>query len=76
MDAAIVASVVHLAGAVGQATIAEGVETPEVWDALIDLGCGAAQGYHIARPMPAEQLRPWLVSGPWRWSGDAQGAAG
>lgn len=65
VDAAIVSSVVNLAMVMGQNTTAEGVETPEVWDALIDLGCEAAQGYHIARPMPGSQMAAWLGSGPW-----------
>lgn len=64
-DSAIVSSVLSLARAMGQDVTAEGVETPEVWDVLIDLGCGNAQGYHIARPMPGEQVLPWLESGPW-----------
>jgi len=64
-DSAIVSSVLSLAQAMGQDVTAEGVETTDVWDALIDLGCGRAQGYHIARPMPGEQVLPWLESGPW-----------
>jgi EAL domain-containing protein (putative c-di-GMP-specific phosphodiesterase class I) len=31
--------------------VAEGVETAEVWDHLIELGCPAAQGYYLSRPM-------------------------
>lgn len=33
-------------------TVAEGVETQEVWDKLKALGCDYAQGYFIAKPMP------------------------
>jgi EAL domain-containing protein (putative c-di-GMP-specific phosphodiesterase class I) len=29
-------------------------------DALIDLGCNHAQGYGIARPMPAREFHDWL----------------
>lgn len=40
--------------------IAEGVETEEHGLALINLGCDLAQGYHIARPMPASELSDWI----------------
>jgi len=35
-------------------TVAEGVETQEIWDKLKELGCDIAQGYFIAKPMPGE----------------------
>ena len=35
-------------------TVAEGVETQEIWDKLKALGCDIAQGYLIAKPMPIE----------------------
>ena len=47
--------------------VAEGVETLEHGRILMDLGCELAQGYGIARPMPAEHLAEWLV----RWQDDA-----
>ena len=37
-------------------SVAEGVETQEDWDFLRQLGCDLAQGYFIAKPMPAEEL--------------------
>ena len=49
-----------LARRLGLSTIAEGVETQADWDLLVELGCDAAQGYHIARPMPGEQLSAWI----------------
>jgi EAL domain-containing protein (putative c-di-GMP-specific phosphodiesterase class I) len=36
--------------------VAEGVETPEQMELLIELGCGFAQGFYFCRPMSAEQL--------------------
>jgi EAL domain-containing protein (putative c-di-GMP-specific phosphodiesterase class I) len=36
------------------------VETAEQLAAVAELGCSFAQGFHIARPMPAEQLTDWL----------------
>jgi diguanylate cyclase (GGDEF)-like protein/PAS domain S-box-containing protein len=49
-DHAIVESVLQLAKALGVRAIAEGVETTDQADALRDLGCVYAQGYHYARP--------------------------
>lgn len=43
----------------GMTTIAEGVETKKHWEKLQALGCDIAQGYLIAKPMPAEQLFEW-----------------
>ena len=61
-DLAIVKGVIGLAAAFNRSVIAEGVETIELGDALIDLGCTHAQGYGIARPMPVAEFRPWLTS--------------
>jgi len=56
----IVAAIVAMAEALNLRVIAEGVETDPEWQALIDLGCGAAQGFALARPMPAEGLAALL----------------
>ena len=40
-------------------TVAEGVETSDDWDLVARLGCDAAQGYFIARPMPGGELVSW-----------------
>ncbi len=58
---AIVRSTIDLVHDLGRLTVAEGVETQEHWDQLAALGCDLAQGYWIARPMPAEQLPQWLA---------------
>jgi len=58
--AAIVRSVIDLAHNLGFEVVAEGVETASVLDALREAGCDIAQGFHIARPMPADQLEEWL----------------
>ena len=44
--------------------VAEGVETIEDWQMLAELGCGMAQGYLIARPVPGEELA--AVVARWR----------
>ena len=60
-DRSIVESVVRLAGAFNRQVIAEGVETSEHAAELLKLGCFLAQGYGIARPMPAASLPEWLA---------------
>ena len=57
---AIVAATVGLAHALGFKVVAEGVESQAVLDRLNVLGTDRAQGYHIARPMPADALVSWL----------------
>ncbi|MBA6223312.1 EAL domain-containing protein [Colwellia sp. MB02u-18] len=61
-DLAIVLAVVSLAKAFQLEVIAEGVETVEHGTALLQLGCNKAQGYGIARPMPASDIPTWLSS--------------
>lgn len=61
-DAAIVTASVQLARALGLRVVAEGVETELTWRRLAALGCDAGQGYHLARPMPADALSAWLVT--------------
>jgi EAL domain-containing protein (putative c-di-GMP-specific phosphodiesterase class I)/ActR/RegA family two-component response regulator len=41
-------------------TVAEGVETVEDWRLLQQYGCQIGQGYLLARPMPADELLPWI----------------
>jgi EAL domain-containing protein (putative c-di-GMP-specific phosphodiesterase class I) len=52
--AAIVRTTVDLGRRLGVRVVAEGVETPAQRSALEDLGCFAAQGWHIAPPVRAE----------------------
>ena len=56
----IVRSLVDLASALGMCSIAEGVETEQEFELLKSLKCGGAQGWHIARPMPAGAATEWL----------------
>jgi diguanylate cyclase (GGDEF)-like protein/PAS domain S-box-containing protein len=58
----IVDNVVRMARAFNRPVIAEGVETLEHGAMLMHLGCSHAQGYGIAKPMPADQLLPWIQS--------------
>ena len=60
--AAAVAAVISLGRACGMRTLAEGVETQRQLDVAAELGCAFAQGFHIARPMPAEDVPEWMAS--------------
>jgi len=59
-DLAIIEGVIGLASVFGKEVIAEGVETPEHGVMLMRIGCDHAQGYAIARPMPADSMLDWL----------------
>ncbi|MGY1624270.1 putative bifunctional diguanylate cyclase/phosphodiesterase [Geodermatophilus sp. SYSU D00965] len=60
--AAAIAAVVALARACGMRTLVEGVETAEQLELAAQLECPLAQGFHIARPMPAEEVAPWVAA--------------
>lgn len=60
-DLAILEGVVGLAVAFGREVIAEGVETVEHGEMLLQLGCELAQGFGIARPMPAPEIPGWAA---------------
>ena len=57
----IVASSIDLAHKLQLRVVAEGVESRADWDLMLDLGCDEAQGYFIARPMPAQEFQGWLA---------------
>lgn len=59
-DLAIVEGVVGLAKAFQREVIAEGVESQAHGLALLKLGCELAQGFGIARPMPAGDITKWI----------------
>ena len=59
-DLAILDGVLGLATAFRSQVIAEGVETLAHGEMLLRLGCEWAQGYAIARPMPAHDFQRWV----------------
>ena len=59
-DLAIVSGIINLANVFHRQIIAEGVETYEHGSLLLKLGCEQAQGYGIAKPMPASELSDWI----------------
>ena len=59
-DRLLVKSTIDLAHGLGMKVVAEGVETAEAIALLAGMGCDYAQGYHIARPMPIEDVISFL----------------
>ncbi|BAN34959.1 hypothetical protein SCD_n01125 [Sulfuricella denitrificans skB26] len=59
-DLTIIEGVVSMASIFNLDVIAEGVETMEQGVMLMRLGCGKAQGYGIAHPMPASKVPYWI----------------
>jgi diguanylate cyclase (GGDEF)-like protein/PAS domain S-box-containing protein len=66
-DLAIINGIIGLASAFQRQVIAEGVETIAHGSQLLSMGCMLAQGYGIARPMPASDLPNWVAN----WKPDA-----
>ena len=64
-DLAIVNGVIGLAAAFHRQVIAEGVETLAHGKLLLSMGCVLAQGYGIARPMPAADIPSWRPDKAW-----------
>jgi len=58
----IVKTCIMLGHELNMQVVAEGVEDSETLELLKGMGCNIVQGYHIARPMPAESILPWIQS--------------
>jgi EAL domain-containing protein (putative c-di-GMP-specific phosphodiesterase class I) len=62
-QARIVQSIIDMAHTLDLTVVAEGVEDAKAWDLLRDLRCDQAQGYHMGKPMPANDFLTWSA----RW---------
>ncbi|WP_372426939.1 bifunctional diguanylate cyclase/phosphodiesterase [Salinarimonas chemoclinalis] len=60
---AIVRAIASLGERLGMTITAEGVETSEQLRLVREVGCQEAQGYHVGRPVPAEEIRHRLRGG-------------
>jgi EAL domain-containing protein (putative c-di-GMP-specific phosphodiesterase class I) len=60
-DAAIVRAIISMARSLKLKVIAEGVETAELARFLRLYHCHEAQGFHYAKPMPADAFAQWLL---------------
>jgi len=63
-DAVLVRSIIELARNLGLHVTAEGVETATVQRTLRELGCDYAQGFHVGKPVPADECRRLLEATP------------
>jgi diguanylate cyclase len=63
-DAVIVHSTIDLGRNLGLRVVAEGVEDSLILQHLDLLGCHAVQGFHISRPVPADELLSWIEQQP------------
>ncbi|HET9656286.1 MAG TPA: bifunctional diguanylate cyclase/phosphodiesterase [Kineosporiaceae bacterium] len=61
-DLAIVQAIVDLGHHLGLTVVAEGAEDAAAWDLLRTIGCDLVQGWYLSRPMPPDNLLPWLTS--------------
>jgi EAL domain-containing protein (putative c-di-GMP-specific phosphodiesterase class I) len=61
----LVSSMIALAKDFGVSVLAEGIETVEVLNRLVELGCGYGQGYLIARPLPVDEMITWMDKPDW-----------
>jgi len=59
-DAAITKAIIALGKSLNLKLIAEGVETQEQKDFLLENGCNYIQGYFYSKPMPAKEIRTLL----------------
>lgn len=71
-DATIVRSTIEMGHELGLRVVAEGVEDQATWQALSQLGCDAAQGYYMSRPLSAGDLLKWLCESPWGFQKTSQ----
>ena len=72
-DRTIVQSMIALGRNLGLEVVAEGVETEQAWGDLELLGCEAAQGFYVARPVPAGDLMKWAED--WQARPETRGPA-
>jgi len=62
-DAAIASAIITMAHSLGLKVVAEGVETAAQLKFMREHGCDAMQGYHLSKPLPAEQFEAFLKNG-------------
>jgi EAL domain-containing protein (putative c-di-GMP-specific phosphodiesterase class I) len=56
----LVARIIDMGHALGARVVAEGIESEAAARLLTELGCDAMQGFHLARPLPPDELAEWL----------------
>jgi diguanylate cyclase (GGDEF)-like protein/PAS domain S-box-containing protein len=79
-ESGLVRTIRDLAETLGlSAVVAEGIEREEQWTSLLSLGYSVGQGFHLAVPMPADQVPEFLTGvarpGDGAWEATLEGAA-
>ncbi len=64
-NAVIVKSTIEMIHNIGRKVVAEGVEDEDTMQFLMELECDIIQGFHLCRPLPANELREWLNTTAW-----------
>jgi diguanylate cyclase (GGDEF)-like protein/PAS domain S-box-containing protein len=64
---AIARTIIELGHSLGMNVIAEGVETDESLQLLVEFGCPQGQGYYFLKPMPAEVIEHHMREGNGFW---------
>jgi diguanylate cyclase (GGDEF)-like protein len=59
-DSALTEAIIRMARSLSIDTVAEGIEHPEQLERLRELGCGSGQGFLLARPVPADDIKALL----------------
>ena len=62
--AEIVQTIISLARNLGMDALAEGIESPEQLTTVRDMGCGFAQGFLFAKPLPPDEILELIKRGP------------
>ena len=65
-DRAIVEATIKLAHTLGKEVVAEGVESAEIHQLLMQMECDYVQGYYISYPLEWNQLKDWYQQGETR----------
>ena len=60
-DRSIVEATIKLAHTLGIRVVAEGVESAEIYQLLVRMGCDFVQGYYISRPLDQAQIPDWIM---------------
>jgi len=60
-DLALAKAIIAIGQALNMEVIAEGVETNDITSKLRELNCPHVQGYLYSRPLPVEEVEPWLA---------------
>jgi EAL domain-containing protein (putative c-di-GMP-specific phosphodiesterase class I) len=68
-DRKIVQSVIDLSHNLELRVVAEGIESQQILDMLIGMGCDYGQGYYIGKPMPIGEMPSWVKGSNWQLPG-------